>query len=117
MHGAVAAQDEYSPRPLPHGVTNLLGTVTWRPGFRYHHLAPRFARRGGDFVREPRCPPTAGGGVHEEQRAHDAGVLSRAGWRERVGIEPTGAAGGASVAVLKTGQATRPDPPPWLDCR
>jgi hypothetical protein len=33
-------------------------------------------------------------------------------WRERVGIEPTGAAGGASVAVLKTGQTTRPDPPP-----
>jgi hypothetical protein len=29
-----------------------------------------------------------------------------------VGIEPTGATGGASVAVLKTGQTTRPDPPP-----
>jgi hypothetical protein len=35
-------------------------------------------------------------------------------WRERVGIEPTGAAGGASIAVLKTGQTTRPDPPPSL---
>ena len=34
MHRAVAAQDEYSPHPLPHGVTNLLGTVTRRPGFR-----------------------------------------------------------------------------------
>jgi hypothetical protein len=29
-----------------------------------------------------------------------------------VGIEPTGAAEGASIAVLKTGQTTRPDPPP-----
>jgi len=33
-------------------------------------------------------------------------------WRERVGIEPTGATEGSSIAVLKTGQATRPDPPP-----
>jgi hypothetical protein len=38
-------------------------------------------------------------------------------WRERVGIEPTGAAGGASVAVLKTGQTTRPDPLPPIDWR
>ena len=37
------------------------------------------------------------------------------GWRERVGIEPTGAAEGASIAVLKTGQTTRPDPPPLLE--
>jgi hypothetical protein len=29
-----------------------------------------------------------------------------------VGIEPTGAAGGVSIAVLKTGQTTRPDPLP-----
>jgi hypothetical protein len=36
----------------------------------------------------------------------------RRGWRERVGIEPTGAAEGASIAVLKTGQTTRPDPLP-----
>jgi hypothetical protein len=34
------------------------------------------------------------------------------GWRERVGIEPTGAAEGASIAVLKTGQTTRSDPLP-----
>src|ERR1043166_1805515 len=33
-------------------------------------------------------------------------------WRERVGIEPTGAAEGVSVAVLKTGRVTRPDPLP-----
>ena len=33
-------------------------------------------------------------------------------WRERVRIEPTGATEGASVAVLKTGQTTRPDPLP-----
>jgi hypothetical protein len=33
-------------------------------------------------------------------------------WRERVGIEPTEAARGSSVAVLKTGQTTRPDPLP-----
>src|SRR5215212_1854003 len=35
-------------------------------------------------------------------------------WRERVGIEPTGAAEGASIAVLKTGRTTRPDPLPSL---
>ena len=29
-----------------------------------------------------------------------------------MGIEPTGDTKGASVAVLKTGQTTRPDPPP-----
>jgi hypothetical protein len=29
-----------------------------------------------------------------------------------VGIEPTGAAEGVSIAVLKTGRTTRPDPPP-----
>ena len=34
------------------------------------------------------------------------------GWRERVGIEPTGATEGVSVAVLKTGRTTRPDPLP-----
>jgi len=42
-------------------------------------------------------------------------LLTRAArkrWRERVGIEPTGAAEGASLAVLKTGQTTRPDPLP-----
>ena len=33
-------------------------------------------------------------------------------WRERVGIEPTGAAEGVSIAVLKTGRTTRPDPLP-----
>jgi hypothetical protein len=33
-------------------------------------------------------------------------------WRERVGIEPTGATEGASIAVLKTGRTTRPDPLP-----
>src|ERR1700737_1447637 len=42
--------------------------------------------------------------------SHDALAARR--WRERVGIEPTGAAGGASIAVLKTGQTTRPDPLP-----
>ena len=36
----------------------------------------------------------------------------RRSWRERVGIEPTGATGGSSIAVLKTGRTTRPDPPP-----
>ena len=35
-------------------------------------------------------------------------------WRERVGIEPTGAAGGVSIAVLKTGRTTRSDPPPGV---
>jgi len=38
--------------------------------------------------------------------------MSGSGWRERVRIELTGAAEGASVAVLKTGQTTRPDPLP-----
>ena len=33
-------------------------------------------------------------------------------WRECVGIEPTGAAGGASITVLRTGRTTRPDPLP-----
>ena len=32
-----------------------------------------------------------------------------------MGIEPTGAAEGVSVAVLKTGQTTRPDPLPSDD--
>src|SRR5512140_785741 len=33
-------------------------------------------------------------------------------WRERVGIEPTGAVVDTSIAVLKTGRTTRPDPLP-----
>src|SRR5882672_6293678 len=40
---------------------------------------------------------------------------TRERWRERVGIEPTGATEGVSVAVLKTGQTTRPDPLPSDD--
>ena len=44
--------------------------------------------------------------------ARDRSEQTRERWRERVGIEPTGAAEGVSVAVLKTGQTTRPDPPP-----
>lgn len=35
-------------------------------------------------------------------------------WRERVGIEPTQDGVTAPDSVLKTGQATRPDPPPCL---
>ena len=52
------------------------------------------------------------GARQEHVPAAPASEWASAEWRERVGIEPTGAAGGASVAVLKTGQTTRPDPPP-----
>ena len=34
-------------------------------------------------------------------------------WRGRGGIEPTGAAEGVSIAVLKTGRTTKADPPPY----
>ena len=44
--------------------------------------------------------------------ANDPGLESARSGRERVRIELTRAAEGASVAVLKTGQATRPDPLP-----
>ncbi len=33
-------------------------------------------------------------------------------WRERVGVEPTGAGTTDAHTVLKTGEATRPRPPP-----
>ena len=117
VQGAVSAQHEYSPGPLSHRVTDLLRAVTRSPGLHHHHFAPRLARGGGGLVREARCPPVARSRVDEEQRAQATGVLSLMEWRERVGIEPTGATVGVSVAVLKTGQATRPDPPPDVGCK
>jgi hypothetical protein len=74
-------------------------------------------------VSEPAAGRRDGGtawAVSAKERASDTIIMSdahlamEARWRERVGIEPTGAAGGASIAVLKTGQTTRPDPPPSL---
>src|SRR4051812_48923196 len=37
------------------------------------------------------------------ERVPDDRETGETRWRERVGIEPTGAAGGVSIAVLKTG--------------
>jgi hypothetical protein len=50
--------------------------------------------------------------TNKKERAASTARALRQEWRERVGIEPTGAAEGASIAVLKTGQTTRPDPLP-----
>ena len=78
----------------------------------------RRGNRGGVLGRERCCPGARGEHQGRDRRArmHDSerhpGGEGTA-WRERVGIEPTGAAGGASIAVLKTGRTTRPDPPPW----
>ena len=77
--------------------------------------AARRSRRGaadragrGDLARASR----AAGQRQDTERSHGSPSRCESGWRERVGIEPTGAAEGASVAVLKTGQTTRPDPLP-----
>jgi hypothetical protein len=42
----------------------------------------------------------------------DASPAQWRGWRERVGIEPTGPRGATSVAILKIGRDTSPDPLP-----
>jgi hypothetical protein len=50
-------------------------------------------------------------------RSSGVDVGEQVKWRERVRIELTRAAGGVSVAVLKTGQTTRPDPlPGYVEC-
>ena len=115
VHGAVAAQHQYPAAPCRTAsrTSSVPDQGPWFPP-PPPRPTPR-APRPGDLIREARSPPVARGRVDEEQRAQAKGVLSLTKWRERVGIEPTGATEGVSVAVLKTGQATRPDPPPMLD--
>ncbi len=67
----------------------------------------RILGRGPDRRRQKRTEPRASHAIDR------SGARER--WRERVGIEPTGATVGVSVAVLKTGQTTRPDPLPSDD--